>query len=153
VWDGFWIQSFRRGTLIVSGSHDIIYGRDFDLIFKGVIFFNVPSQWNDSNVDGDLLLRIAPLEEFKKSYPFFETKDHLILAIDMHLEINKDVLPGAEGNVNRIINRAWEPFTFFLVTRHVYFNKCSGPHDSILRDYEDPFIDELEYACMKNRVI
>jgi len=53
MWDGFWIDYFSRGTLIICATYDIIYGSVFNFVFKKVIFFNVPYKWRDSNVAGE----------------------------------------------------------------------------------------------------
>ncbi|SFC76017.1 hypothetical protein SAMN05421780_109113 [Flexibacter flexilis DSM 6793] len=47
LWDGFWIDSFKRKTLNISASFDRIYYRDIMIVYKGVTFFNLPSQWRD----------------------------------------------------------------------------------------------------------
>jgi hypothetical protein len=148
MWDGFWVHSFKRGTLVISCSFDRIYYRQFDLVFKKVIFFNVPERWRDSNVDGDDLLRLASPEEFRRHHPDFDTKGHLIFAIDMHLEIINDIIHEINGEPQREIRRAWEPFTFFIVATHVYLNECTPEDNNPVPEYED----RLHSMSMKNRV-
>jgi hypothetical protein len=40
LWDGFWIDSYKRKTLNISAAFDKIYSRDFMIVYKGVTFFN-----------------------------------------------------------------------------------------------------------------
>ncbi|MCD6011561.1 MAG: hypothetical protein K0Q79_1423 [Flavipsychrobacter sp.] len=136
MWDGFWVRSFKRGTLVISCSFDRIYYREFDLVFKQVVFFNVPAQWRDTNVDGDDLLRLAPAEEFAALYPDVEIGDRAVFAIDMHLDVN----------------RVWQPYTFYIVARHIYLNKCTPEDNDPGWTYEDP-INDVQYPCMLNRVL
>ena len=75
MWDGFWVHSFRRRTLVISCSFDKIYYREFDLIFKKVIFFNVPESWRDTAVMGDEMIRVATVDEFHKYHEGFDTKN------------------------------------------------------------------------------
>jgi len=151
MWNGFWIHSFKRGTLVVYCSHDMIYGIDFELAFKKVIFFNIPAQWHDTNVDGDALLRLAKKDEFESAHPDFETNGYMILAVDMHLEIVLDELPEVDGVVQRKIVREWKPYTFYIVAAHVFLNDRNFPNYYEEPKYDDPLF-EWPYPGMKNRV-
>lgn len=151
MWNGFWIRSFKRGTLVVYCSHDMIYGIDFELVFKKVIFFNIPARWNDTNVNGDALLRLATKDEFEKAHPGSATNEHLILAIDMHMEIILDELPEVDGVVQRKIIREWQPYTFYIVAAHVYLNDRNFPNYYEQPKYDDPLY-EWPYPGVKNRV-
>jgi hypothetical protein len=136
MWDGFWVHSFKRGTLVISCSFDRIYYRDFDLVFKKVIFFNLPPEWRDTDVPGDELLRIASREEFHKFHPHFDTQERIIFAIDLHFK-NSD---------------SFKKQTFFILAEHVFLNKCEAPDNNPVPEYHDPFEAE-DFPVFKNRVI
>jgi hypothetical protein len=137
MWDGFWVHSFNKGTLIISCSFDRIYYRNFDLVFKKVIFFNVPAEWRDTDIYGDDLLRLASKEEFEKHHPDFDVADHHIIAVDLHFRYT-------DGNVRK--------FTFFILAAHVYLNKCEPGNSNPVAEYTDPYSGEF-FPCMKNRVL
>jgi hypothetical protein len=136
MWDGFWVQSFKRGTLIISCSFDRSYYRNFDIVFKKVIFFNVPDEWRDTDIEGDDLLRLASAEEFQNHHPGFDPLDRHIIAVDIHFR---------DENGERIKH------TFFILAEHIYLNKCVGPDSKPVVEYKDPFSNEL-FPCKKNRV-
>ncbi len=136
MWDGFWVHSFKRGTLIISCSFDRIYYRDFDLVFKKVTFFNVPDSWRDTDVHGDNLLRLAPEGEFTALDTGITTEGLGIFAIDLHLNIDNSP----------------QPHTFFIVAEHIYLNKCLPEDCNPVPEYKDPIANE-PYPCMKNRFI
>ena|GEM_PF-5850728 len=138
MWDGFWVHSFKRNTLVVSCSFDRIYYRDFDLIFKKVTFFNIPGEWRDTNIFGNDLIRLATPEEFHRHHPGFETGAHNIFAIDLYFE-------------NREKNATWEKETFFILAEHIYLIRCERGNNPV-PEYIDPFVDEV-FPCKKNRVI
>ena len=152
-YDGFWIDSFKRKTLVIYSSHDRIYGADYELVFKNVIFYNIPYQWRDTNVDTDALLRLATPDEFAKHHPGFDAGAHMILALDLHLETNLDYFIEINGEQQRQINRTWDPYTFFIVAKHVYLSDRDDKYGSS-PTYEDQMMDD-EYPafCRKNRVV
>lgn len=137
MWDGFWIHAFKKDTLIISCSFDRIYYRNFDIVFKKVIFFNVPVEWRDTDIYGDNLLRLTSKEEFEKHHPGFDTLDRHIIAIDMYFRTTV-------GDINKS--------TFFILAEHIYPNKCVSPDCNPVSEYADPFIAE-PFPCRKNRVI
>ena len=137
MWDGFWVHSFRRRTLIISCSFDKIYYREFDLIFKKVIFFNVPESWRDTSVMGDDMIRVATMAEFHKYHEGFDTKNQFIFAIDLHFRHH-----GAENSTMH---------TFFIVAEHIYLVKCQHGNNNPVPEYVEPFGEE-DFPCMKNRV-
>lgn len=136
MWDGFWIHSFKKHTLIISCSFDKIYYRCFDLIFKRVVFFNVPSIWRDTNIIGDNLIRIASQNEFEQQYPGFDTQDHIIFAIDIYF-----------GG-----NDLSEKHSFYILAKNIYLNQCVPPDDNPVPLYLDIYEDE-PFPCMKNRIL
>ncbi len=138
MWDGFWVQSFKRKTLIISCSFDSIYYREFDLIFKKVIFFNVPENWRDTAVIGDEMIRIATVDEFGKYQEGFDTRGLTIFAIDLHFRHH-----GTDSS---------KMHTFFIVAEHIYLVKCLPGNNNPAPEYVDSFGDE-EFPCMKNRVL
>ena len=136
MWDGFWIHSFRRKTLILSCSFDRIYYRNYDLIFKQVVFFNLPDQWRDTDVYGDNLLRLASQEEFKQYHPGFDPENHFIFAFDLHINTqNKD-----------------NNYIFFVLAKHIYLIQCEPPDNRPVTVYTDSLEYEA-FPCMKNRAI
>lgn len=137
MWDGFWVHSFNRGTLVISCSFDRIYYRNFDLVFKKVIFFNVPVEWRDTDIYGDDLLRLATKDEFIEHQPGFDPLDRQIIAIDIHF---------------RLLSGEIKKHTFFILAEHVYLNKCVAPDYSPASEYADPYSEE-PFPCKKNRVI
>ncbi len=134
LWDGFWVYYFKRGTLIIAGSFNRIYYRDFDIVFKKVSFFNIPAEWRDTDIKGDDLIRLADKDEFAKQFPDFDVQDKFIFAIDIYFR-----------NVG-------EEKTFYIVAEHIYLNKCTPEDNSPGSSYVDPFADE-PFPCFKNRVV
>jgi len=132
MWDGFWIASWKRKTLIVSASFDKSLYRDYDIVFKRVTFFNLPEQWRDTAVRGDDLLRIASVQEFQSQQPCFEVGDRTIFAIDIYL-----------GDVKH---------TFFIIAKNIYLIKCPPADRYPIYDYTDPYGEEKDYPSLKNRV-
>ena len=136
MWDGFWVHYFKRKTLIISCSFDRIYYRNYDLIFKQVIFFNVPDEWRDTNIHGDELIRIATKTEFKQHHPDFNFQDQVIFGLDIYIDNNGSL----------------EKHTFFIIAKHIYLIKCEAPDNNPVPEYADPFCNE-NYPCKKNRVV
>lgn len=136
LWDGFWIHKFKRSNLVISGSQDQTYYRNYDLVFKKVLFFNLPRAWRDTNVLGDHMLRLSDREEFARHHPGFDVQDRQIFAIDLHYDV--------EGQ--------WQKHTFFVVAAHVYLFKCEPPDDAPGLFYTDP-LGDVWYPCKENRVV
>ncbi len=134
MYDGFCIHSFKQKTLIISGSHDSIYMRDIDIVFKKVIFFNVPEKWRDTQITGDEMIRLATIEEFQKQHPGFDTGDYFIFAIDLHFY---DV-PHAGMH------------TYFIVAEHIYLNHCEPGNNNPVPEYVEK--EESDFLSMKNKV-
>ena len=133
MWDGFWIHELYKNELIISCSFDRIYYRNFDIIFKGVIFFNVPVNWRDTNIPGEDLLRLATKEEFKEQQPDFDTKNLNIFAIDIHF----------------YFDGAPDPHTFYVVAQSVELFDCAnltGSNAAPGPMYEDPFPEDTIYS-------
>ena len=136
MWDGFWVHYFKRKTLIISCSFDRTYYRNYDLIFKQVIFFNVPDEWRDTNIHGDELIRIATKTEFKQHHPDFNFQDQVIFGLDIYIDNNGSL----------------EKHTFFIIAKHIYLIKCEAPDNNPVPEYADLFCNE-NYPCKKNRVV
>jgi hypothetical protein len=136
MWDGFWVHSFKNGRLEVSCSFDRIYYRDFDIIFREVIFFNLPDEWRDTDIYGEELLRLSNHDEFSRHHPDFDTQQHSIIAIDIHFT------PWQKSPVKH---------TFFVVTTSVELQKCIQYNNSPAAEYKEKFPDE-PFPCKKNRV-
>lgn len=136
MWDGFWIYSFTEGDLIVSCSFNRIYYRSFDIIFSGVIFFNLPDEWRDTNVPRENLIRLADENEFSKQQPNFDTKGKSIFAIDL---------------VYTPYQKPVQMYTFYIVADDLSAEACIEGNSSPASDYTDKF-DKEPFPCMKNRV-
>jgi hypothetical protein len=133
MWDGLWVHEFKRKNLVIGASFDRIYYREYDIVFKKVIFFNVPHAWRDTDVHGEHLLRLSTTEEFASHHPNFKTGDKPIFAIDLTFDELHH--------------------TFFVVAEKVYLVKL----DPALQnyggaEYKDPFIAEI-FPSKKNRVM
>lgn len=136
MWDGFWISRFKRQELNVSCSFDRSYYRNYDIVFKDVIFFNLPFEWRDTDIYGEDLIRLSNKEEFNQHHSNFDTLDYNIFAIDIYF-------------VKKEVN---QKYTFFIVSRRVYLFKCDSPNCYPEVDYTDPFQNET-FPCMKNRIL
>lgn len=136
MWDSFWVHSFKRKTLVVSCSFDRIYYRDYDIVFKKVIFFNLPTQWRDTNIPGNDLIRIANEEEFLQHHLGFDASGFSIFAIDMYF-----------GN-----NGTAEKHSFFIIAKHIYLNKCDAANNNPSPNYTDPFAKDI-FPSKMNRVL
>ena len=138
MWDGLWVHKFKRNNLVIGASFDRCYYRDYDIVFKKVIFFNLPYQWRDTEVNTEDLIRLSTKEEFEKQHPDFDTSNKNIFAIDICFT------NFARENIMH---------TFFVVAETVYIFKPQPPENKYGgAEYTDPFIDEL-FPCKKNRVI
>jgi hypothetical protein len=135
MWDGFWVHAFDKGRLQVSCSFDRIYYRDFDIVFRDVIFFNLPDEWRDTDIRGENLLRIASKNEFIVHHPDFDTQDHSILAIDIFISRREAIFK----------------HTFFIVATSVELSKCVQYNNSPAAEYMEVFPNE-PFPCKKNRV-
>jgi hypothetical protein len=133
MWDGLWVHEYKRHNLVIGASFDRIYYRNYDVVFKKVLFFNLPNQWRDTDVESDALIRLATKEEFALQQPNFDVKDKNIFAIDLVF--------------NNVLHN------FYIVAKTVYLFKCEPPNDKYGgTDYVDPFIHE-PFPCKKNRVL
>ncbi|MEZ4879836.1 MAG: hypothetical protein R2801_06710 [Chitinophagales bacterium] len=132
MWDGFWISRFKGKELNISCSFDRSYYRNYDIIFKDVIFFNLPSEWRDTDIYGDDLIRLSNKTEFGQHHPNFNTEEYNIFAIDIHFNSKE--------------------YSFFVVSKRVYLFKCEGQHCFPEVDYKEPFTNE-PFPCTKNRVL
>lgn len=137
MWDGFWIHQFSEGELIISCSFNRIYYRDFDIIFTGVTFFNLPEEWRDTDVPGDELIHISSPSAFDRANPGFNTDHKLVLAIDL-------IFPTGQGHGRKL-------YTFFIVCDSVTAERCKPGYSSPVREYTDP-LEHEPYPCMSNRV-
>ena len=136
LWDGYWISRFKRNNLMISGSQDQIYYRNYDIVFKKVIFFNLPEQWRDTNFIGDDFLRLSTKEEFEIYHPKFDIMDRSVFAIDLYYN-------GFD---------TFEKHTFFVIAKKVYLFECVHPDGKPIWEYEDP-LGKVGYQCKENRAI
>lgn len=133
MWDGFWIYDYYQGKLTISGSFDRTIYRNVDIFFRGVSFFNLPSEWRDTDIPTYELLRLASREEFKLQFPDFEIGDKQVFAIDLKTRPDKAM------------------HSFFVVADNIEAEQCH-PNDSSPRvDYTDPLKAEA-FPCLKNRI-
>lgn len=130
MWDGFWIHELYQNELTISCSFNSIYYRNFDIIFDDVVFFNVPINWRDTNMRGNDFLRIASKEEFSHQQPDFDIQDLHVFAIDIYFNFEE----------------APDPHTFFVVASSVKLIDCNGGEASPIKNYTDPFPDDLIYS-------
>ncbi len=135
--DGFWIYDFEKGGLTISCSFDRMMYRNFDIEFKDVVFFNIPAEWADDRVRGEILFRLADKEEFASQQPDFNVGDNYIIALDL-VYVPRD--------------RPAVKHTFFIVASDLYAEKCLQGNAHPNAYYKDKLIGE-PFPCMKNRVI
>lgn len=134
--DGYQIRMFKRKDLVIGGSFDWTYYHNIDVIFKKVIFFNLPTSWKDTAIEGDDLFRLSNLQEFKIHHPEFDIKDRYIFAFDLFFNF-KD---------------RYEKHTYFVVASNVFFDQPEHPSGDGSIYYVDPLVD-MGARCKKNRVI
>ncbi|MCB0503017.1 MAG: hypothetical protein KDD32_10045 [Bacteroidetes bacterium] len=134
MWDGFWVHYYHKGHLTLSCSFNRIYYRDFDIDFKGVVFFNLPSEWRDTDIWGDDLIRLSDREEFKKYHQDFDTGNHTIMAIDIYFQ---------KGSIH-------QKYTFFVVALSVELQRVQQSISSA-SSYVDLY-EEEQFPCFRNRV-
>jgi hypothetical protein len=134
LWNGYKIRMFKRKNLVVGGSQDWMYFHNIDVIFKKVIFFNLPSGWHDTSVHGDDLFRLSTKEEFQKHHPDFEVGSYHVFAFDLY--------KGFEAEA---------PTTFFVVANNVFFERLQNPAGDGIVDYEDP-LEDIDYYSRENRI-
>jgi hypothetical protein len=111
MWDGFWVHAFKRSNLVIGAAFDRSLGRDFDIVFKKVIFFNLPARWSDSHVVGGQLVRLATQQEFALQQPDFDTQNLSIFAFDISWGC-----PLGE----RLF------YTYYVVAKSIWAFKCEG---------------------------
>lgn len=130
MWDGFWIHELYQQELTISCSFDSIYYRNFDIIFSGVTFFNVPIKWRDTDMQGDDFLRLANKDEFMVQQPNFDTSGLNIFALDIYFNFEK----------------APDPHTFFIIAKSVKLVNCTGGEASPRAMYDDPYPTDMIYS-------
>ncbi len=135
LWNGYKIRMFKRSNLVIGGSQDWVYFHNIDVIFKKVIFFNLPEGWADTSVDHkEDLFRLSDVEEFKKHHPDFDPQDRHIFAFDLTFYFKE--VP--------------ESYTYFVVAANVFFDQLEQGDGMIY--YEDP-LGEVGYGVLENRAI
>lgn len=120
----------------MCGSQDWIYYHNIDLIFKKVIFFNLPAWWKDTASPTDDLFRLSNIDEFRKHHPYFDIQDRHVFAIDLAFDINNN----------------YEKQTFFVVAANVFFELLNDPAGDGIVNYEDP-MEDIDFLSKTNRVI
>lgn len=130
MWDGFWIHDYEKGTLTVSCSFDKLLYRNFDIIFEGVIFYNIPIGWQDENLYQDKLLYSE--NDFNWHFEDFDTQNKRIYTI------------------NLVFKRTLH--SFYVVADSVIAEiPLKGNHYPNAY-YKDPFADK-PFPCYENRVL
>lgn len=124
LWDGFWIDSFKRKTLNVSASFDRIYYRDIMIVYKGVTFFNLPSQWRDTAAQQPWM-RITDKQDFAQQFPTENTENKHIIEWQLY-----------GTNAVQAIER------FFVVCDKVFVFHCKGQERNYDLAYTDPLPHE-----------
>lgn len=124
LWDGFWIDSFKRKTLNVSASFDRIYYRDIMIVYKGVTFFNLPSQWRDTAAQQPWM-RMADVQAFAQRFPTESTT---------HKHVIEWRLFGT--SVVQEVER------FYIVCDKVFVFRCQDKERDYDLAYTDPLPDE-----------
>lgn len=137
MWDGFWIYDFDKGNLTVTCSFDSTAYRNFDIEFRNVSFFNIPSEWRDTDVPGDILFKLSNKEEFQLLYPEIEILDQHIFSLDLLFVINSKV------SIKHC---------FHIVADRVLASQCLVGDARPGTYYKDPFENEA-WPCFKNRVL
>jgi hypothetical protein len=120
LWDGFWIESFKRKTLNISAAFDKIYSRDFMIVYKGVTFFNLPLWWRDTWIKLPFM-QLTTGEEFLTQFPNENIRNKSII---------KWQLIGF-GKENEIEN-------FYIVCDKIFVFKCNGEERKYDMTYEEP---------------
>ncbi len=126
LWDGFWIDSYRRKTLNVSASFDRIYYRDIMIVYKGVTFFNLPYEWRDTVV-AQPWMRLADAVIFSNHFPEVNIVDKHVIEWQ---------LSDGNNNDNNTIER------FYVVCEKVFVFKCEGKERDFLLTYKEPLRQE-----------
>ena len=137
LWDGYKIRMFKRSNLVIGGSQDWTYYHNIDVIFKKVIFFNLPDWWKDTWINHkEDLFRLSNREEFKKHHPDFDIQNRHVFAFDMCID--------CKGGLKN--------FTYFVVAKNVFFERFDDSAGDGMVHYDDP-LGEVGYECLANRVI
>ena len=135
LWDGFWIDSFKRKVLNVSASFDKIYYRDFMIVYKGVTFFNLPQSWKDTEVRGEFMY-LETASVFAAKFP------------EENID-NKSIIEWKLSNI-------YDPVimeSYYIVCDKVFVFKCTEAESKYSMEYDEP-LSNKEYANKKfcNRV-
>lgn len=135
LWDGFWIDSFKKKVLNISASFDKIYYRDFMIVYKGVSFFNLPLFWKDTEVRGDFMY-LADTEEFIRKFPSENIENKTIIAWKL------------SGIYDPVIIEH-----YYIVCDKLFVFQCTEEERKYAMDYAEPLSNE-EFAAKKfcNRV-
>lgn len=137
MWDGFWIYDFEHGNLTITCSFDRTEYRNFDIEFKNVRFFNIPSEWRDTHIEGDKLFKPGDKEAFQKLYPETDVAEQAVFALDLTVKSNSNP---------SITHR------FHIVAERVVASACLADDARPNAYFKDPFEKET-FPCFKNRVL
>lgn len=120
LWDGFWIDSFKKNVLNISASFDKMYYRDFMIIYKGVSFFNLPLDWRDTDVHEEFMY-LADVKDFAQKFPNE--------AID-----NKTIIEWKFSNLYgpTIIE------SYYIVCSKIFVFKCNDAERNYDMSYKEP---------------
>lgn len=130
LWDGFWIDSYKRKTLNISASFDKIYYRDIMIVYKGVTFFNLPYQWRDSNVAMPWM-RYGNRVVFANLFPETDIENKYVIEWQI---ADTSIVPTTE--------------VFYIVCDKVFVFKCEGAERDYDMTYEEP-LSGNDYAQLR----
>jgi hypothetical protein len=137
MWDGFWISDFTGENLYIGCSFDKISYRNFDIIFYGVIFYNLPAEWWDTDIRGDKLFFHGNIDAFLEQNPGFEIQGKNLY--ELHLTTTPINAPAVTN-------------TFYVVADTIYAEKCLAGDNRPNRVYNDP-LRNFPYPNFRNRVL
>jgi hypothetical protein len=133
LWDGFWIDDFSKGKLIVSASFDMIYYQDLMIVFEGVTFFNLPHRWRDTEIVFPVL-QFGDVQLFTKEHPDANLSNQLLIALQIYC-----------GNPTALQS-------FYVVCSKAQVVKCDESNNSFKMNYKDPMHAKGDWLSKENRV-
>lgn len=136
MWDGFWIRDFGRGVLVLSCSFDKLLYRNYDFVFEGVSFFNIPDEWHDTIFDGESPFREASEAEFLFDFEDENVEGKRIYALELYFRNYPDT--------------SYSQHCFYVVATEAYAVECVGGDCHADVFYTDPV---KEYLSKENRAV
>lgn len=137
MWDGFWIRDFDNSNLLLSCSFDKLLYRNYDFVFEGVSFFNIPNEWHDTFFDGESPFREASEAEF-----LFDFEDEQV-------NLTHKKIYAIELYFRNYPDNSYLQHCFYIVANNAYAFECTKGNAETDRFYKDP-VDK--YLSKENRV-